>query len=389
MDQIIEKDDCCGCGACAWACPRHCIKMVADAEGFLYPDINQDDCIDCHICQKTCPGRHADEIRHGGNGQEIIAATNQDPALLNKSSSGGVFLELCTYVIAQGRMVAGAIYDDEMTIRHVLRERMEDCLAFAGSKYAQSSLGDIFSEIKETLKTGRLVLFSGTPCQIAGLRRYLKKSHPNLLTCDLVCHGVASPLAFEGYVKWLEGYQKKRIASICMKDKTHGWLNPQIRVEFSNGKELNGSDETQVWQRAYNSALYMRPSCYRCPYTSFQRTGDISLGDFWAVQNIKPDIFNPNGVSLVLLNTEMGREVFSHIKGNFKTEPLSEKEAIQSSLSVPVKMPEGRSSVMNSLSSKGFMSHARSFRSSRATRYRTRLGRFIRMVASKLNSRNQ
>lgn len=380
MDEIVEKTNCCGCGACSDICPRHCITMNADSEGFIYPHIEQNICIDCHLCQKACPALHMDECSHSIASQEIIAATNCDQVILNKSSSGGVFLELCKYVIAQSGIVAGAIYDQDMIVRHEIRETMEGCLAFSGSKYAQSRIDGIFSKIKKTLQSERLVLFSGLPCQIAGLKRYLKKEYSNLLTCDLVCSGVTSPLAFEGYIRWLEDREQSRIISICMKDKSHGWLNPQIRIEFVNKKTLNGSDEVQVWQRAYNSALYMRPLCYNCPYTSLQRTGDITLGDFWAVQAMRPTSFDPAGVSLVLLNTERGKELFSHIKKQFKTTTLSESEVLQSALTTPKKMPSERSFVMESLRSKGFMAYAHRFRSSWLIRCKRRLGQFVRNI---------
>ena len=312
MINITDKYKCCGCTACVSACPKNCISMSADREGFLYPVVDSVKCIDCGLCEKVCP------VLHPVNNETeplVYAAINNNEAVRMQSSSGGIFTLIAEYVLEHGGVVFGACFDSDWNVIHDYTETKDGLARFRGSKYVQSHVGNSFTQVKTFLDSGREVLFSGTPCQVAGLKNYLRKPYSNLFTVDLVCHGVPSPEVWKKYlqetVSRAYGIKKKKvvnfgdyISDISFRAKDKGWKKYNIKIIFRNGKiEMMPSFENP-YMKAFLSNLSLRPSCYACPTKLHHVQSDITLADFWGVNEIKPDIDDDKGCGLILINCE-------------------------------------------------------------------------------------
>lgn len=312
MIKITDKHKCCGCTACVNVCPKNCISMSADREGFLYPVVDFVKCIDCGLCEQVCP-----VLRPVKNETEslVYAAVNNDESVRLQSSSGGIFTLLAESVLDRGGVVFGACFDQNWNVVHDYTETKEGLAKFRGSKYVQSHVGNCFIQVKTFLDAGREVLFSGTPCQVAGLKNYLRKPYSNLFTVDLVCHGVPSPEVWRRYLQEavcrVYGIKKKNlinldeyISDINFRAKDKGWKNFTVKIIFRNGKiEMMPSFENP-YMKAFLSNLSLRPSCYACPTKLHHVQSDITLADFWGVNEIKPDIDDDKGCGLILINCE-------------------------------------------------------------------------------------
>ncbi len=325
MISITQKQDCCGCNACAQICPKQCITMQEDNEGFLYPRVDTENCIDCHLCEKTCPvSNHGPERKP----LKVYAAINKDEEIRKQSSSGGIFTALAEQIIKQGGVVFGARFDERWQVKHDYAETMEGLAAFRGSKYVQSRIGNTYQEAERFLKAGRKVLFSGTPCQIAGLRNYLRKEYDNLLTVDFICHGVPSPMVWRRYLKEEIARQCEKntvlprpiheedvlVEDISFRDKTLGWKKYSFALALST---TNGSGEKfsfcfrmpldeNVFLRGFLADLYLRPSCHACSFRCGKCGSDVTLGDFWGLQDVIPEWNDDKGVTALLVNSERG-----------------------------------------------------------------------------------
>ena len=342
MIGITHKQDCCGCHACTSVCARQCIAMQEDNEGFLYPVVDEATCTDCGLCEKVCPVINQDEPRKP---LKVYAAKNRNEEVRRLSSSGGIFTPLAEAVIRDGGVVFGAKFDKEWNVIHAWTDTIEGIADFRGSKYVQSTIGNTYCEAREFLKQGRKVLFSGTPCQIAGLRKFLRKEYENLLTVDVVCHGVPSPLVWREY---LEETREKRhaerdagkntvssslmdlpvITGISFRDKTHGWKKYGFRLRYVASKAAGISVPTStndkectllqpfpdnVFMKGFLSNFYLRPSCYACSSRTGKSGSDITIADFWGVQNYYPEFDDDRGVGLVLVNTDRGRKAYEQV----------------------------------------------------------------------------
>lgn len=332
----IEKNDCCGCTACMSVCAKSAITMQEDEEGFLYPHTDMSLCNDCGLCNRVCP-----IIRYDKKGREefpsyIYALHHKDFSVWKDSSSGGAFSAISDYVFAQQGCVFGAAYNDVFEVRHVKAENPEDALIFRGSKYVQSDIRGIYQKVQKELKKDRLVLFSGTPCQVEGLNGYLNKQYNNLITVDLVCHCVPSPKIFSDYIRFVQDIKGKRINKIMMKDKTLGWGNQKIRITFEDESEWFDTPETNLWSNLFYSQLISRPSCHSCRFANFNRPGDMTIGDFWGIEKSHPDFFDTRGISLLFVNTEIGHKVFNSIKSDLKYLLSSKESCSQPNLFHPV-----------------------------------------------------
>lgn len=305
MIDIKDKSKCCGCAACVQRCPKQCITMLKDNEGFLYPKVDVVKCIDCGLCEKACPVLNVQKERLP---QKVYAAKNRDEEIRRQSSSGGIFTILAEKTINAGGVVFGVMFNKNWEVVHSYTETIEGLAAFRGSKYVQSIIGNSYKQAEAFLKQGREVLFSGTPCQIAGLKRFLRKEYDNLLTVECVCHGVPSPLVWREYLENID----PEIVNVNFREKSRSWKKYNFVV--------NGRDNT-VNQLFYNNPymqgflrdIYLRPSCYACPAKSSKSGADITLGDFWGIDNYMPEIDDDRGVSLVMLHTEKGVSVFNAI----------------------------------------------------------------------------
>lgn len=309
MINIEDKKKCCGCSACAQRCPKHCIEMREDEEGFLYPCIDALNCINCGLCEKICPIINIDM-----NGEffpkKTYAAYNQDESERLQSSSGGVFSLLSRLVINHGGRVFGAQFTTDWQVEHTCISSISELHKLRGAKYVQSRIGNTYSETEQFLKDNVSVLFSGTPCQIAGLRSYLRKEYDNLITAEIICHGVPSPKVWRTYLQDL--CRKKnihKINQICFRDKVTGWKHYSFSVKYNKkGKEKKISEyyTQNLYARGFTNDLYLRPSCHSCPFKSLRSRADFTLGDFWGIQHVDPKIDDDKGITALLVNTEKG-----------------------------------------------------------------------------------
>ncbi|MGL4518784.1 MAG: Coenzyme F420 hydrogenase/dehydrogenase, beta subunit C-terminal domain [Phocaeicola sp.] len=310
MINITNKEECVGCNACTQICPKSCIAMREDHEGFLYPKVDESLCIDCSLCEKVCPVL----VQSEPSAVEPLtyAAKNRDENIRRESSSGGLFTLLAQETIRQGGVVFGARFDQNWEVEHHHVESIEELSLFRGSKYLQSRVGNSFAEARESLKSGRQVLFSGTPCQIAGLKLFLRKDYPNLLTVDFVCHGVPSPKVWRLYLDEVTKGRSLELKYVTFRNKERGWK----RYSFeASGVDLSfkqlGSEN--VYMRGFLRDLYLRPSCHACPAKSFKSGSDLTIADFWGIQNILPEFDDDKGASLVMISSERGREAYEDI----------------------------------------------------------------------------
>lgn len=306
---ICEHDSCTACSACQSICHKHAITMITDDEGFQYPYINEDSCVECGLCIKTCPANKELDVTSSYPQQPYLAWINDDEVRLD-SSSGGIFTALARYVISQGGVVCGAAYDDDMTVRHRIVDNENDLIHLRGSKYVQSITEGIFSDIKVYLNKGVMVYFVGTPCQVAGLKSFLKKKYDNLLTSDLICHGVPSGNLFKEQIKYFERKVGKKIVDVKFRAKKRFGQGYDIQITTNTGANEFFCAELVPYFNGFWKNITLRESCYKCQYASLHREGDITLADFWLVKKCFPDVRTSKGTSLVFVNSIIGENIF-------------------------------------------------------------------------------
>ena len=311
-----QPEKCSGCGACTSICPVSCIEMSVDKDGFLFPYIkNADECINCGLCSRVCPIEHPFMFKGELN---AYGSYSTDENVLLKCSSGGLFPELAKHFVKEGGCVYGAAFDDNWCLRHEKAEQPSELIRLYGSKYVQSEIGNSYEDCKFELNQGRLVLFTGTPCQISGLHNYLKKDYENLYTIDVICHGVPSNKIFHAYLDSLEKKHNGRICEVVFRDKSkNGWsITLKYAIKKKNGKissyYYKSSDSSYF--TAFLKGMIARESCYNCPFATLSRPGDLSLGDFWGYQKTRPELENLMGLSLVLCNSLKGNDLINILK---------------------------------------------------------------------------
>lgn len=312
MITVANKEHCTGCCACLNVCPRNCITMTKDQEGFWYPKVDTAECNECGLCERVCPLLAEDSVSLERTASPpALAVWNADDAVRLDSTSGGIFSALAGRMFAVKGYVAGAVYAADHTVAHVVTNDPATLTELRSSKYLQSYTGDLFNRVAQLLDDGKQVLFCGTPCQIAGLYRVLGKDPERLVTCDFICRGVNSPKVFLMYLEMLEKQYGAPVASIKFKNKTYGWHRFSTRIDFQNGKTYimdRYRDPFMQGYLVYNS--FVRPSCYACHFKGTPRQGDVTLADFWGLDNIHPEWDNDCGTSAVLLNSRKGRDFF-------------------------------------------------------------------------------
>lgn len=337
MINLERENQCCGCGACANVCPKNAILMEPDAKGFLYPKVDLEKCVNCNLCNKVCPIKNADEKKQ--KYQKIYALRLNDEENLLKSSSGGAFFALASHVIKEySGVVFGVEYSPDMVVQHSYSESVEGLNRFHGSKYVQSFTGTVYKKVKEFLDEGRFVMFTGTPCQNAALRLFLKKDYDNLLCVDNVCHSVPSPKIFKDYVGMIENHYGKKLVSINMRDKRKGWSHDYLFSHiFEDGSTIvHNRLRYEHWGKIFFSGLITRKSCNTCPFTSLDRVSDITVADFWDDSKKCPDAYSKNGTSLFMVNSKKGMSFFEKISQICFSKEISEAEAYQPCLYKPV-----------------------------------------------------
>lgn len=310
MIQITDKHNCCGCGACGDICPKQAISFTEDNEGFWYPEVKQDKCIDCGLCEKVCPFQNEHEPKKP---LQCYAAVNPDENVRLKSSSGGIFSLLMERIFDEGGVVFGAAFDNKWNVFHTYAQSKDEANKFRGSKYVQSRVEGCYKEVEVFLKQGKRVLFSGTACQVTGLKNYLRKDYDNLLTVDIVCHGVPSPKIWHEYVSKMCLTNNKTISFIDFREKSNGWVNYNFHLKYSDGTEYKEPHNKNLFMMGFLHDLYLRPSCYICKVKSGRCGSDITLGDFWGIWNEIPEIDDHKGISLVLANSEKGKDFINQL----------------------------------------------------------------------------
>lgn len=352
MIEIKRKEDCTGCFACYNICPKKAINMAEDNEGFKYPVIDSKKCINCGLCTKVCPMLSKTNVSKKNEKPEVYAAWSKNEEIRLDSTSGGIFSELANYFYDNNGIVCGAIYNENNLVEHVISTNRKDIDNIRSSKYLQSDINDIYKSIKEKLEQKRLVLICGSPCQISGLYNFLGKDYENLYTCDFICRGMNSPKIFKKYINNLEEKYHSKVKKIKFKNKIHGWHNFSTRIDFENGKRYIGGryvDSYMLGYLKYNA--FMRPSCYSCHFKGLPKNSDITLADFWGIENINPSLDNNKGTSMMLINSEKGKKLFNKIKNNIEFEQILSKEIFEQNVcnSSSPKITESRKKVFKNI----------------------------------------
>jgi len=348
MTQITAPQDCTGCQACRLICPKHCIRMAEDDEGFQVPEIDQTLCTDCGLCVSRCPQNTRPACTQN-NCRKVLGARYKDDALLLKSASGGVFVGMAKKILeTPGNAVFGCAFDENMVARHVCVTDFKDIEPLQSSKYVQSDAGDTYSQAKNFLEEGKTVFYTGTPCQIAGLYAFLGKNYDNLLTADLICHGVPSPLLFKRYIHRLgKNFGGKIIYYDFRNKEKHGWGIMTKTKTKTKTKTL--IPYTDSYYNSFLENFTLRECCYRCHYGNPHRPADCTLGDFWGIENAHPAFFDIRGVSVVLVNTEKGENFFKGVAHGFEVLESTLDKAAQTNLTQPSPRPALRDTAYSNI----------------------------------------
>ena len=329
MIEGVPDHQCTGCTACAQICPKNCIQMIPDSEGFLHPQVDAAQCISCSLCTRTCPVLHQPTTSDAQT-QAYAAMIAEEPVRL-KSTSGGTFTALARWVFRHGGVVFGAAYAEDFSVYHCAVTDEEQLQMLRTAKYAQSRLGDTFAQVKTALKQGREVLFSGTPCQIAGLQAYLKKSYENLILADVICHGVPSPKVWRHYLDFRRKTDApdSAIKSVNLRSKETGWPSYSIRFEYENGSVYSARSSEDPFLRGFVGDYYLRPSCYECPFKGISRPGDFTLADYWGVDGQLPEYDDGKGTSLVFVHSEKGKRIWEAVQKDLRCQMVDPELAVK------------------------------------------------------------
>lgn len=321
MIKITEKKRCCGCSACKNACPVDAIEMKADEEVFLYPNVDTKKCIQCGLCEKVCPVLNNEKYKKSEISPKAYIFRVNDKGTLKESTSGGFFTPIAEYVLNNNGVVFGVGYDNNFKVIHKKILDKAKIKELVGSKYVQSDINDTFKQAKESIMEGKLVLFSGTPCQIAGLKSFLVKNYENLITVDVVCHGTPSPELWKKYIEYQEKKYKSKLKEAYFRNKTYGYHSGTMKLVFENNKEYYGSARVDYMLKGFFEEISSRPSCYNCAFKSKTHCSDFTIFDSWnvskLVQNLKDD---DKGYTNVFVNSKRGLELINQLRGVTKYE---------------------------------------------------------------------
>lgn len=312
MELFIDKDECCGCHACYNVCPVNAVSMEFDSEGFLYPHFNNDVCINCSMCKNVCPVINKPEMLEL---KQVYACKAKSKKERISSTSGGVFAVLAKSILSENGIICGAVFGDCQEVFHVVTNDVDDLRRIKGSKYVQSRINTVYKEIKKCLEENRQVLFSGTPCQIAGLKCYLGREYDNLLCVDLICHGVGSPLVWQKYVEEISNGRK--IKNIVFRNKHESGV---IITDycFENGDVISEVYGNDLYMKGYINNFFERPSCFDCRFKGINRCSDITLGDFWSAKEFYSEFYDTYGISAVIVHSKKGLQYFKKVSSELE-----------------------------------------------------------------------
>lgn len=314
MKKIIEKKECCGCHACFNICPKNAISMIDDEKGFKHPIINQNKCIDCGLCKRVCPILNNIKIK---NNPRAYACYNLNEVERQNSSSGGVFVLLAKEILKKEGVIFGAYLNAKFVVEHTVIKKEDDLYKLMGSKYVQSTIGNTYKQVKSALNAGKYVLFTGTPCQIEGLKSYLMKDYDKLYTQDIICHGVPSPLVWEKYKEYRKSIDNEEPLSISFRNKDEGWSSFNMKFTYHK-KDYKENQYKDLFMQAFLKNTTLRDSCYNCHFKKINRVSDITLADYWGINEIHPEFYDNKGTSVLIVNSDKGNELFNLIKDKIK-----------------------------------------------------------------------
>jgi coenzyme F420-reducing hydrogenase beta subunit len=363
IELFKSKKDCCCCAACMNICPKHAILMKSDEDGFLFPEINSDLCMECGLCKNVCAFQNISIME-----KEPIAtyvAINKNKELLSTSASGGIFGALASIVLGKKGVVFGCAYNENMESEHINIDDLLDIKKIQGSKYVQSNINDSYTKAKKYLEENRWVLFTGTPCQIAGLKSYLGKEYDKLITADLICHGVPSTEFFRGYIRYLEDKLNGRIKDFKFRDKSKGWGH-QAKIIYEKRGTVREKFilpiESYYYYYFLKGNIY-RESCYECKYACGSREGDFTMGDYWGVEKAHPAIETKNGVSVLLVNSIKGMQLLSDLKEylNLTKSTFEQAREHNGQLNRPVPKSERREAILKMNHQDGYQAVANEY----------------------------
>lgn len=352
MLKISEKKDCTGCYACAAICKKGAIILEKDEEGFRYPVINESKCIKCKLCERVCP------VKNQSNANSILesyAAFNKNDEIRKLSSSGGLFTRFAKQILDEGGVVFGAAFDENYNVHHIYVKTEAELEKLRSSKYLQSQIKDSFVKAKFFLDKGRKVLFSGTPCQVAGLKSFLRREYKNLYTQDIICHGVPSPQVWQKYLTTVNT-ENKKIEKVCFRSKRNGWKNYGLEIVYEDSTGYFCDFRENTYSKAFLNNLCLRPSCYECAFKKQKPFSDVTLADYWGVDIENPKIDDNKGISVVIINSEKGKELLFNEKDKLFVDKLDISVVLQhnSSLVKSSPMNKKRDYFMRNLGKKDF-----------------------------------
>ena len=353
-DKYFDTKDafsCFGCNTCRDVCPTSAINMVEDKEGFSYPVIDEEKCIHCNLCRKVCPyGKYRLKEEKTEAFPKVYAAMHKNDEVLEESTSGGMFTPMYKNMIARGGRVVGVRYTEDMDVIYDIAQTEEECKKFRGSKYVAADVKDVKPRVKKLLDEGIPVLFTGNPCQIAGLKNYLRKDYDNLYTVEIICHGTPSPKVFRLYIEYLEELYKSKVIDFEFRNKLRGWSTPYICVKFESGEVLLEQANRNNFNRAFLSNNIQRPVCYNCEFASLKLgVGDITIGDYWGIEKEHPEMFDQKGVSMIKINNDHGLKFFNEFESQFNLIPSTYEKAYGANHKKPMNLVAKRNQLMSQI----------------------------------------
>ena len=353
-DKYFDTNDvfsCFGCNTCRDVCPTSAINMVEDKEGFIYPVIDEEKCIHCNLCRKVCPyGQYKFKEEKIDEYPKVYAGMHKNDEILEESASGGMFTPMYQNMIARGGKVVGVRYTDNMDVIYDIAQTEEKCEAFRGSKYVFADSKDVKPRVKKLLDENVPVLFTGNPCQIAGLKNYLRKDYDHLYTVEIICHGTPSPKVFGLYIDYLEELYKSKVIDFTFRNKLRGWSTPYVCVKFESGEVLLEQANRNNFNRAFLSNNIQRPACYNCEFASLKLgVADITIGDYWGVEDEHPEIFDQKGVSVIKINNEHGLKFFEEFKDQINLTESTYKKAYGANHKKPMNLVAKRNQLMSQI----------------------------------------
>lgn len=322
----MKKTECTGCEACRNICSNRCIIMKKDFDGCYYPSINHTYCVNCGKCRQICPVRNNNNQGEKENFSNTYVGYCKEEKIRKASSSGGIFPLAAEWMIAKDGWIFGAAYQNNKVL-HTLGTCRKEIEQFKGSKYVQSNIGFTYQEAETALKDGKYVLFTGLPCQIAGLKAYLGKEYEKLYTIDLICHGVGAPLVWDKYIETF--HHKKNIIDINFRNKEQGWDHEQLVIKYANKKEYRKYALEDYYTYGFNRNIFLRPSCYECKFKGTNRKSDLTIGDALGVERYAPRFRDNKGCSLIFVHSEKGKEIFTNIESRLDYADIDAQKAIR------------------------------------------------------------